>query len=120
MFGRGAGQDTVYDNDGTAGVQDSLAFGLDIAEDQLWFRQVGSNLEVSIIGTADKVTVANWYSSSAWHVELIQANGKQLTDANVQNLVQAMAGFAPPPMGQTTLPDDYKASLEPTITANWQ
>lgn len=48
----------VYDNDSTAGVQDKVKFGSDIAADQVWFRQVGGNLEVSVIGTGDKITVA--------------------------------------------------------------
>ncbi|MEJ8836100.1 calcium-binding protein [Ramlibacter sp. AN1133] len=121
LFARGGGQDTVYDNDGTAGAQDVLSFGADIAENQLWLRRVNNNLEVSVIGTSDKVTIANWYSSTTWHVETLQvSDGKRLTDANVQNLVQAMASFSPPAMGQTTLPDDYQAALGGTIAANWQ
>jgi hypothetical protein len=40
--------------------------------------------------------------------------------APVQNLVQAMASFSPPAMGQTTLPQDYRDSLAPVLAANWQ
>ena len=43
-----------------------------------------------------------------------------LTDANVQNLVQAMASFSPPAAGQTTLPSNYQTSLATVIAANWQ
>jgi hypothetical protein len=38
----------------------------------------------------------------------------------VDNLVSAMAGFAPPPAGQTTLSASYQASLSSVIAANWQ
>jgi hypothetical protein len=36
-----------------------------IAPGQIWFRQSGSNLEVSIIGTPDKLTIQNWYDGGA-------------------------------------------------------
>ncbi len=119
-FGRGDGQDMVYDNDSTAGNQDRVQFGAGIAHDQLWLRQVNSNLEVSLIGTTDKVTVANWYSHANWRMELFEAGGRTLTGASVQNLVQAMASFAPPAAGQTTLPENYRSSLDSVIAAHWQ
>lgn len=121
LFAPGGGQDTVYDNDGTTGVLDSLKFGVGVAEDQLWFRRVNNNLEVSIIGTTDKVTVANWYVSASWHVEAFElADGQRLSNTDVQDLVQAMAGFAPPAIGQTTLPENYQVALVGVIAENWQ
>lgn len=48
------------------------------------------------------------------------ANGQQLLETQVQNLVQAMAVFAPPAAGQTTLPESYSTALAPVIAANWQ
>jgi hypothetical protein len=45
---------------------------------------------------------------------------KTLLDSNVQNLVNAMASFAPPAAGQTTLPANYQTSLAPVIATNWQ
>jgi Ca2+-binding RTX toxin-like protein len=120
-LGRGGGSDTIAENDATAGNTDVALFGPDIAADQLWFRQVGSHLEVSVIGSTDKFTVSNWYSGSSYHVEQFKtANGKVLLDTQVQNLVQAMAGFTPPASGQTTLPASYQSSLNPIIAANWQ
>lgn len=41
-------------------------------------------------------------------------------ESQVQNLVDAMAAFSPPPPGQETLPPDYAATLNPVIVANWQ
>jgi Ca2+-binding RTX toxin-like protein len=120
-LGRGYGADTVTENDATAGNTDIAWFDADIAADQLWFRQVGNNLEVSVIGTSDKFTINNWYQGSQYHLEQFKSgNGKTLTDTNVQNLVQAMAAFSPPAAGQTTLPANYATSLNPVIVANWQ
>jgi hypothetical protein len=104
---------------------DLLRFNGDIASSQLWFRQAGNDLEVSVIGTADKAVVQNWYSGTASHVEQIKAgDGKLLLDTQVQNLVQAMAGFAPPAMGQTNLSQTSLTSaqqmqLTNVMAANW-
>lgn len=118
---RGYGTDTVIDDDTGAGSADLAIFGADVAADQLWFRQVSNNLEVSIIGTTDKLLVSNWYLGERYRLESFQAgSGQTLIASQVQNLVSAMAAFSPPAAGQTTLPTNYANSLNPTIVANWQ
>ncbi|NQD95592.1 hypothetical protein HP532_23315, partial [Pseudomonas sp. CrR25] len=117
LFRRGDGQDVMTDFGGS----DTLSLEGTITNDQLWFRQTGNSLEVSVIGTTDKVTINNWYSNTAYHVEQFKAaDGKTLTDSQVQNLVDAMAAFAPPAPGQTSLPSDYRTALDGVIAANWQ
>jgi Ca2+-binding RTX toxin-like protein len=121
LFGRGSGADTVSDYDSTAGNTDLLSIGTGVATNQLWFRRVGADLEVSIIGGTDKSTFSNWYSGSAYHVEQFKtSDGKMLLDSQVDALVSAMAAFAPPAAGQTTLPADYQTALNPVIAANWK
>ncbi|MDO5693311.1 MAG: calcium-binding protein [Pseudomonadota bacterium] len=118
---RGTGSDTVQENDATAGNKDAIQFGNGITADQLWFRKVNNNLEISIIGGGDKVTVQNWYLGNQYRTELFKtADGKTLTDASVSNLVNAMAAFAPPASGQATLPQVYQETLNPVIAANWR
>ncbi len=121
VLGRGYGADTVTENDSTVGNTDLAQFASGISLDQLWFRHVGNNLEVSIIGTSDKLTVQNWYLGSAYHVERFKtADSRLLIDSRVENLVQAMAAFSPPAAGQTTLPSNYQTALASVIAANWQ
>lgn len=121
LSGTGSGSDTIVESDGTTGT-DVLKFLSGVSTDQLWFRQSGANLEVSIIGTNDKATVQNWYSGAAYHVEQFKTvdGNKTLLDSQVQNLVSAMAAFTPPAAGQTTLPSNYATALAPVIAANWQ
>ena len=120
VLGRGYGSDTAQENDSTTGNHDVLQFMGGIAADQIWLRQVANNLEVSVIGTADKMTISNWYMGSQYRVEEFKtSDGKVLLDSQVQNLVQAMAGFAPPAAGETTLSQSYQNALQPTIAANW-
>ncbi|MHA7685913.1 calcium-binding protein [Cupriavidus sp. PET2-C1] len=120
-FDRTAGQDRISEFDAAIGNADVLEFGPDIAADQLWLRRVSSDLEVNVIGSADKVTISNWYSGSAYHVEQFKtADGKLLLDSQVENLVSAMAAFSPPASGQSTLPQNYRDALEGAIAANWK
>ena len=121
LFGRGSALDVVSDYDPTVGNIDMLNVGSDVANNQLWFRRAGSDLEISIIGSTDKSTISNWYTGSANHVEQFKtADGKMLLDSQVDAFVSAMAAFAPPAAGQTTLPPDYQATLNPVIAANWK
>lgn len=120
VLNRGDGSDTVQENDATTGNRDTAQFGSGITASQLWFRKVSNNLEVSIIGTADKITVQDWYLGSQYHVEQIKSgDGKLLQDTQVDKLVQAMAGFTPPAMGQTSLTAAQQTALAPLLAANW-
>jgi Ca2+-binding RTX toxin-like protein len=121
VLGRGYAADSVTENDSTVGNTDLARFLEGVATDQIWFRHVGSDLEASIIGTSDKLTINSWYSGSAYHVEQFKtADNHTLLDTQVENLVQAMAAFSPPAAGQTTLPPAYQTALAPVIAANWQ
>lgn len=120
-MGRGDEADTIQENDVVVGTTDVLAFGQGIEASQLWFSRTTNHLEIAVIGTSDKVTIQNWYLGNQYHVEQIKSgNGKVLLDSQVQNLVQAMASFAPPSAGQTTLLPNYQSSLAPALAANWQ
>jgi Ca2+-binding RTX toxin-like protein len=118
----GAGSDAygagrITETDGS----DSLTFASGVTIDQLWFRRVGTDLEVRIIGTSDAVTIGNWYGGSANHVEQIRTTdgNRLLLDTKVDALVTAMAGLAMPAAGQTTLPTSYQTVLAPVLAANW-
>ncbi|GLK91233.1 hypothetical protein GCM10017655_42970 [Pseudomonas turukhanskensis] len=121
LLGRGYGSDTVVESDSTAGNTDVALFATGIATDQLWFTKATNNLEVTIIGTSDKLVIKDWYVGNGNHVEQFKtSDGKTLLDSQVQNLVNAMASFAPPAPGQTSLPSNYHASLDTVIAANWK
>lgn len=118
---RGDLVDVLTDVDATAGNTDVLLFeDASVARDQLWFRQVGSDLEVRIIGTGDRVTVKGWYASTDNRVEEIRTQaGDVLLAADVQALVSAMAGFSVPKLGQTELTTAQHSGLDSVIAARW-
>ena len=106
----------------TAGNTDVAQFMTSVATNQLWFQHTGNNLEVSIIGTADKLVVKDWYLGTANLIEQFKTTdgAKTLLDSQVESLVAAMAVFVPPTAGQTTLPLAYQTSLNTVIAANRQ
>lgn len=113
--------DTIYENDSTIGNTDILSIGPGISASQLWFKRTNDSLVVEIIGTGDKVVVQDWYLGAQHRVEQFKtADNKLLLDSQVENLVQAMAAFAPPVAGQMALPQNYQDALAPVIAANWQ
>ncbi|BBP84155.1 hypothetical protein PHLH8_37970 [Pseudomonas sp. Pc102] len=117
LFAKGDGQDLVADADGN----DTLLFGEGISANDIWLQRNGSNLELTLRDSTDKVTISNWYSSTSNHIETIKSgDGKTLLDSQVQNLVNAMAAFAPPAGGSSNLTPEQKAQLEVVIAANWQ
>ena len=128
QFARGDGQDTVNDynaqdaNPATYGpTTDVLQLGADIGHDQLWFSRSGDNLQVQVIGTSDQVLMENWYVGETYQVEEFHAgDGYNLLNEQVEQLVQAMAAFAPPASGELNLPPSYRTDLDPVLAANWQ
>ncbi len=119
LFARGDGADSIYEYDGTGANTNILQFTTAVNYDQLWFKQIGNNLEVNVIGTNDKVTIGDWYLGSSQQVQSIQAGGQELLNTSVANLVNAMASLTPPAAGQTTLTTAQHTALDPVIAANW-
>ena len=120
VLGRGYGADVVQENDATPDSTDRLEFLSGIGSDQIWFRHVGNDLQVSVIGTSDKATLQNWYLGSQYHVdEFATSEGRSLLDSSVQELVTAMAAFSPPALGEMSLSGSY-STLLPVIAATWQ
>ncbi|MBI5041634.1 MAG: hypothetical protein HZB57_10705, partial [Gammaproteobacteria bacterium] len=127
-FGRGDDVDTVVDYDAMdadpavyGATVDVVRLGGDIAHDQLWFSRSGHDLQIGVIGTEDRMTLQDWYRGAAYQVDEVYAgDGYRLLNDQVDQLVQAMAAFAPPAGGELDLPANYRPDLDPVIAVNWQ
>lgn len=120
-FQRGDGADAITDLDSVAGNADVLNLDGAINANQVWFAQSGNDLVMSVIGTTDKVTIASWFLGAVYQVESIvtAGDGKMLSNGKVNDLVNAMAGFTPPAVGQTTLPANYQTALDSVMASSW-
>ncbi|NKB20299.1 MAG: hypothetical protein GKS01_07100 [Alphaproteobacteria bacterium] len=121
-FDRGSAGDLIY-NTGESSSNDKVAFATGIDEDQLWFQQSGDDLLVKIIGTDDHMRVKAWYVGTDNRLDFEVSDGSDLVAADVQNLVNAMASFSAPAVGDTELSDTFSGQnltdLNTTIAANW-
>jgi Ca2+-binding RTX toxin-like protein len=122
-FSRGDGQDTIIDSDPFPGNQDRAIFGATINPLDLVISRQANDLRLAIHGSTDYVTVQNWYSTpTTAQVETIQAgNGQTLLSTQVDQLIQAMAGFTQ----QTGLTWDQAIDQQPqevqtVLAASWQ
>jgi Ca2+-binding RTX toxin-like protein len=120
LFNRGDGKDTIVDTDSTWFNADLLKVG-SAKSNQLWLTKSGNNLDIGIIGTQDHVVIQDWYLSSNNRVEKITALGdnKSLSASKVNALVTAMAKFAAPTDGVTTLPASTPTALTKILASSW-
>ncbi|WP_343722942.1 calcium-binding protein [Herbaspirillum seropedicae] len=119
-FAKGEGQDELYDHDATKDNLDTLTFA-DAKQTNLWFSKAGNDLKISVLGSKDQVTVKDWYvggdSGTDNHIERIKtADGKTLYDTDVEQLVQAMASFAPPTATQSSWKDGQSSNGKVLLT----
>ncbi|HEX20382.1 MAG TPA: calcium-binding protein [Acidiferrobacteraceae bacterium] len=111
-------QNAATDNSSTT---DTVSFGVDISQYQLWFSQENADLNIRIIGTNDSVTLNDWYSQPTSQVDQFTVSiGEALIKSQVEQLVQAMSSFTPPPVGQMELTPEQQNQLNPVIAAAWQ
>lgn len=120
------GCDTIYELPDSAAPNDVdvLTFGVGITPEEIWFQKKsesdGVHLEISRIGTNnEKVTVKNWFDQNCRIERMDIYWGKSITDDKVDQLVNAMAAFSPPALGEQSLPPNYQQALIPIITAAW-
>jgi len=107
-WGRGEDADTLTD----VGGSDTLNVLTDTSANQVWLEQSFADLKISIVGTDDTFTIKDWFTSTSNQVENIKlADGKTLSSARVQGLVDAMSQFSPPPPNSQTAPVELSSAI---------
>ncbi|MEO5355498.1 MAG: hypothetical protein H7835_20130, partial [Magnetococcus sp. XQGC-1] len=83
LFGVGAGQDTIYDNDSTAGNSDLIKITGRLSSEVTLSRSivgasVGNDLLITLNGTTDRLTVTNHFANNGSNIEKIQFDDGQV------------------------------------------
>ncbi len=115
-FGIGDGQDVLTDGNGN----DALIFGEGLSATDLWFERSGNDLVISVLGSEEKVTVDSWYVGPGRQIESITAGGQELTNLQVDQLIQAMASFGVPQGVDGKWENDQKEALNPILATYWR
>ena len=73
IFNKGDGQDTITDTAyGADGYTDILQFGTGISKDNILFTKEADNMVIKFVGSADTITITNWFTSEANKIESFQ------------------------------------------------
>jgi hypothetical protein len=121
QFGAVFGQDTVANNGG--GTPKGEIDLSSAASNQLWFKHTGNDLEIDLVGTTKKITVAGWYGSNAGaQVQSVNASDGLKLDTQLAQLVAAMAAYSANhagfnPATATQMPAD--SALQSALAASW-
>ena len=119
LFGLGDGDTTVYNYDTNAASVDIARFE-DVSVEELWFSRNGSNLQITVAGTDDRVTISNWYSNANYQLDRIEVGSSVLLNSQVEQLVSAMASYNVPSGAGNVIPQEVKDNLQPVIAEVWQ
>lgn len=83
VFGRGYGEDWVYQYHVTPGSVDTVRMLPGVAPNDIGFTRVSSDLHVSISGTSDDLVILGWYDSDLYKVDRVQFDNGVAWDAAV-------------------------------------
>ncbi|MBN1378912.1 MAG: hypothetical protein JXA04_06725, partial [Gammaproteobacteria bacterium] len=119
LFGIGDERDYIIEDSTDLTGVDQVLFGNGIDSNDLWFSQVDDDLEVSIIGTDDRVIVNDWFSHANTIEQFETSNGDVLMADQVQQLVNAMAIFNPPDEGIVNPTQEDLDSVAAMIAVSW-
>ncbi|MDR3157604.1 MAG: hypothetical protein LBU11_01040 [Zoogloeaceae bacterium] len=102
-----------------------VQFGEGVTAEQLWFSRQGNHLEVTLLGTEDRITFEYWYANASYQMEEFRLNGGTLLkNTQVQALVDAMRETTPPDFGAADagmeFPVDYPQNLLELIGIQWE
>lgn len=80
-WGVGQGSDTLTDAGGTA---DRIELSAGISSNQVSLTRSGNNLRIGVAGTAETLTVVNWYANAANRIEqIVLADGTSIPGSAV-------------------------------------
>ena len=118
-FAAGDGQDVINNLSNKPADNDVLSIE-GITRENLWLSRQGNNLVIDVLGSADAITVQDWYAGAAQKLDAVQAGSSTLYANQLDNLVNAMAAFGAPTGGEMNLSQAQRDQLNVVIAANWQ
>ena len=118
LFNTGDGADTLNNFDTDSSFDIARFNGIEI--DDLWFAKSGNDLLLIVAGSDDQVTIPNWYYSTNYQLDAIEVGSSVLLNAQIDQLVSAMASFDIPAGIGSVTPQDVKDQLQPMLLESWK
>jgi hypothetical protein len=86
----------------------------------LWFGQNANNLLIGLVGTQDTVTVANWFASDDYMIDVIQADSMLLLKSQMEQVLQDMAALGTYSGETGTWTQEQQQELASLISVYWE
>jgi len=118
---RGDGSDRIRNGiGGDSGDDDTVMFDSGIAPDQIWFSRSGDDLLAQLLGSGDQVRMVAWYTQEAARVDQLVCDHGELIQADqVEQLVNAVAGFGVEQAPVVMLTPDQQTAYSSMVTTYW-
>lgn len=82
IFGKGYGSDTIIDSDSTEGNYDRVLFNAGLLPNEVTIVRNGTNLELIVTGTSDKLNLINYFGAASSVVEALSFSDGTVWDYN--------------------------------------
>lgn len=116
QWGVGSGQDRINDTAGS----DVVALSSGVAAEQVWLSKVGDDLLVTLLGSNDVLAVESWFTNANQRVESFRlSDGRQLQDAKVQALVEAMSSLPVAANADVLSSNASYANVKALVASSW-
>ena len=116
QYALGDGDDIIED---TSGRNDSLVLS-ELASDDIWFSRNDDNLTIGFAGNDGSITVTDWFDGKQHQIESIVAEDGSFNAAQINQLVDAMAGFEPAVGAGNVVPTTTHEALAPSLIKSWE
>ncbi len=88
LFGRGSGQDQIFESDSTPGNLDTVLFAPDVLPADIQVTRDADNIYLTIADTGDTISLVGWFSNPASKIEQISfADGTVWDAATLESLI---------------------------------
>ncbi|MEK3701177.1 calcium-binding protein [Paenibacillus sp. FSL R10-2199] len=96
IFGKGYGSDTIIDSDSTEGNYDRVLFNAGLLPNEITIVRNGTNLELVVTGTSDKLKIINYFGATSSVVEALSFSDGTVWDYNyvLNNAITPAVGAA--------------------------
>ena len=116
IFQRGDGVDTITEQSGN----DSILFGEGVDFADIWFARSGNDLVIDVLGSEDRVKISSWFTNANYQVESISAGGMAIVNTQMNQMLQAMAGFGVPEGMDGRFTEEQKEAMAPVLSTYWK
>lgn len=119
-FGLGDGFDRINNASNNFAKETDVLKLSGVNEQDVWFKKTNQHLDIYLLGSTDRIRVNNWYKADKFELDRVDLGGSSIGASDIEQLVNAMAGFGAPSGGSINLTNQEQQQVNTAIAAAWQ